>query len=430
MGSAEQKIMVVEDEGLIAADLQSRLERVGYSVPPVAGTGAEALKIIRETSPDLVLMDIRLRGDLDGIEVAEQVRRELDIPVVYLTAYEDQETLERAGHSQAFGYIRKPIASASLQGAIEMALSKHRFERHLREQRDWLSASFAAVPDAVLVTDNSGRICYLNRVAEEMTGCTSEQALGRPSSELLWLVYPDGEPVEDLVRVVLIEGEMAALPGNVCLQGGQGRRYAVEGSVEPRRNEGHLEGAIVVLRDVTERRFAEEVSRQEDKHDALMQFADGIAGHLDPELSAVARQGAHLLGTSAEDRTAGGMGESDRGQPGARLEEHHPGSHPAARHGPQTGSRQRARTDQGSRDDSPACVAQRGSRRLHMGGHFTLPNGRKGRMGARASIVRQRQRDGGFGGARVRSLLGRKVGRAGARLRADQANGWHPDRPA
>ncbi|MGA3024724.1 MAG: response regulator [Bryobacteraceae bacterium] len=299
MGSAEQKIMVVEDEGLIAADLQSRLERVGYSVPPVAGTGAEALKIIRETSPDLVLMDIRLRGDLDGIEVAEQVRRELDIPVVYLTAYEDQETLERAGHSQAFGYIRKPIASASLQGAIEMALSKHRFERHLREQRDWLSASFAAVPDAVLVTDNSGRICYLNRVAEEMTGCTSEQALGRPSSELLWLVYPDGEPVEDLVRVVLIEGEMAALPGNVCLQGGQGRRYAVEGSVEPRRNEGHLEGAIVVLRDVTERRFAEEVSRQEDKHDALMQFADGIAGHLDPELSAVARQGAHLLGTLA-----------------------------------------------------------------------------------------------------------------------------------
>ncbi|MGA2184461.1 MAG: response regulator [Bryobacteraceae bacterium] len=289
----------MEDEGLIAADLQGRLERAGYSVPPVAGTGAEALQIIRETKPDLVLMDIRLRGDLDGIEVAEQVRRELDIPVVYLTAYEDRETLERAGQSQAFGYIRKPIASASLQGAIEMALSKHGFERRLREQRDWLSASFAAVPDAVLVTDKSGRICYLNRVAEEMTGHTSDQALGRPSSELVWLVYADGEPVDDLVRAVMLQGEAATLPDNVWLQGGEGRRYAVEGSVEPRRNEGHIEGAVVVLRDVTERSLEGEISRQDNKHEALTRFADGIAGHIEPELSAVARQAAHLLGTLA-----------------------------------------------------------------------------------------------------------------------------------
>jgi PAS domain S-box-containing protein len=299
MGCSEQKIMVVEDEGLIAADLQNRLERAGYSVPPVAGTGAEALQIIRETTPDLVLMDIRLRGDVDGIEVAEQVRRELDIPVVYLTAYEDPETLARAGQSQAYGYIRKPIAAVSLQGAIEMALSKHRFERRLREQRDWLSASFAALPDAVLVTDQTGRICYLNRAAEEMSGRTSEEVLGRPSSDVLWLVYPDGEPVEDLVCAVMLQGEPATLPGNVCLQGGQGRRYAVEGSVEPRRNDGHMEGAVVVLRDVTERRFEDTISRQDNKHEALTRFAGGIAGYIEPELSAVARQAARLLGTLA-----------------------------------------------------------------------------------------------------------------------------------
>jgi PAS domain S-box-containing protein len=299
MGLSEQKIMVVEDEGLIAADLQSRLEHAGYSVPPVAGTGVEALNIIRETSPDLILMDIRLRGNLDGIEVAEQVRREMDIPVVFLTAYEDAETLARASQSQAYGYIRKPIASASLQGAIEIALSKHRHERHLREQRDWLSASFAAVPDAVLVTDNSGHICYLNRAAEEMTGRTSEQAMGLPARDLLWLVYPEGEPVEDLVRAVILQGEPTTIPTNVYLQGSLGRPYAVEGSVEPRRSEGHLEGVVVVLRDVTERRFAEEISIQQNKHEALTQFADGIAGQVEPELKAVARQAAHLLGTLA-----------------------------------------------------------------------------------------------------------------------------------
>jgi hypothetical protein len=297
MASAEQRIMVVEDEGLIAADLQNRLEHAGYTVPAIADTGAGALEMIREIMPDLVLMDIRLRGDLDGIEVAEQIRREMDIPVVYLTAYEDPDTLERAGTSQAFGYVRKPIASAGLQGAITTALSRHRFERHLREQRDWLSASFAALPDAVLVTDGSGRICYLNRVAEEMTGRTSAQALGRPAADLLWLVHPDGEPVEDLVRGVVLEGQPVTLPVNICLQGGQGRRYAVEGGVEPRRNEGRLEGAVIVLRDVSERRFSLEVAGQDNKHEALTRFAEGIAGHLDEELNIVARQAAKLLGT-------------------------------------------------------------------------------------------------------------------------------------
>jgi PAS domain S-box-containing protein len=259
MGSSEQRIMVVEDEGLIAADLQDRLERAGYTVPPVAATGVEALKTIRETSPDLILMDIRLRGDMDGIDVAEQVRRELDIPVVYLTAYEDAETLARVGHSQAYGFIRKPIAAAGLQGAIEVALSKHRSERHLREQRDWLSASFAAVPDAVVVTDSSARICYLNRAGEEMTGCNCDDALGRPASDVLWLVYANGKPVEDLIRTVLLQAEPAELSPGVFLQGGEGRRYAVEGSVEPRWNDGRMEGAVVVLRDITERCFADEV---------------------------------------------------------------------------------------------------------------------------------------------------------------------------
>src|SRR5579864_8164341 len=104
MESCERKIVIVEDEGLIAADLQGRLERAGYRVPGVAASGGEALEVIRAESPDLVLMDIRLSGEMDGIEVADQVRSEFDIPVVYLTAYEDRQTLQRASRTQAFGY--------------------------------------------------------------------------------------------------------------------------------------------------------------------------------------------------------------------------------------------------------------------------------------------------------------------------------------
>ena len=130
--AAQHKIVIVEDEGLLAADLESRLKSAGYQVPGTADSGEPALQLIRESLPDLVLMDIRLKGDQDGIRVAEQVREELDIPVVYLTAYEDRATLERASRTQAYGYIKKPIVSASLRGSIEMAIAKHRYERGLR----------------------------------------------------------------------------------------------------------------------------------------------------------------------------------------------------------------------------------------------------------------------------------------------------------
>jgi len=293
--SCERKIVIVEDEGLIAADLQGRLEREGYRVPGVAASGGEALEVIREQAPDLVLMDIRLAGELDGIQVADKVSSEFDIPVVYLTAYDDRETLQRASQTRAFGYIKKPITSASLQGTIEVAISRHRHERYLREQRDWLNASFAAVPDAVLVTDGSGRVCYVNRVAEELTGCAVDNALGRPSAELLAFTYPDGRAVEDLVPVAMLQGTPVSLPADIWLKGAGESRRAIEGTASPRVQDGHIQGVVVVFQDVTLRKFEAEQSCQEKKHQALSRLADGISGQLQLELSAVAEESARIL---------------------------------------------------------------------------------------------------------------------------------------
>jgi hypothetical protein len=295
MESCERKIVIVEDEGLIAADLQGRLEREGYQVPGIAVSGGEALQVIRAQSPDLVLMDIRLSGDLDGIQVADKVRDELDIPVVYLTAYEDRETLQRASQTQAFGYIKKPIASASLRGSIEMAISKHRHERYLREQRDWLSASFASVPDALLVTDDSGRICYVNSMAAELIGCSIDGALGRPSAELLRFTYQDGRPVEDFVPVAMLQGAPVPLPEDIWLQGAREKRRAIEGTASPRWQDGHVEGVVIAFQDVTLRKFDEEQESQYKKHQALSRLADGISGHIQLELSAVSDESARLL---------------------------------------------------------------------------------------------------------------------------------------
>jgi two-component system cell cycle sensor histidine kinase/response regulator CckA len=297
MESCERKIVIVEDEGLIAADLQGRLERAGYQVPGVAASGGEALEIIRAQSPDLVLMDIRLAGEMDGIQVADKVRSEFDIPVVYLTAYEDRETLQRASQTQAFGYIKKPIASASLQGSIEMAVSKHRQERYLREQREWLRASFSAVPDAVVVTDGSGRICYVNPVAQELMGCEVDNALGRPSVELLRFTYQEGQPVEDIVPVAMLQGTPVSLPAGIWLQGAGGSRRAVEGTVAPRLADGHVQGVVIVFQDVTLRNFEREQASQEKKHEALSRLAGGISGQLQLELSAVAEESARIRQT-------------------------------------------------------------------------------------------------------------------------------------
>jgi PAS domain S-box-containing protein len=295
MGSREHSIVIVEDEGLIAVDLQGRLERAGYRVPAVAGTASEALEVIRAKSPDLILMDIRLRGNADGIQVAEQVRRDFDIPVVYLTAYEDSKTLERASQTHAFGYIKKPIDSASLQGSIEIAISKHRHERLLREQRDWFSANFAAMPDAVLVADSAARISHINPVAEELFGCKVEEALGRCLYHVLRIKYRNGDPVEDLVPVAMLQGAAVALPDDIWLEGGRGRRYDIEGTLAPRWREGRADGVVVTFKDVTLRRFEEQQARHDNKHDALARLADGVAGYLGLELSAVADESLHLL---------------------------------------------------------------------------------------------------------------------------------------
>jgi CheY-like chemotaxis protein len=124
-----KKILVVEDEGIVAADIQRRLIRLGFSAPEVAGTAEKALEIAAAAKPDLVLMDIVLRGETDGISAAHKIRSELDIPVIFLTAHTDTTTLQRAKIAEPFGYVVKPFAERDLEVAIEIGLYKHQAER-------------------------------------------------------------------------------------------------------------------------------------------------------------------------------------------------------------------------------------------------------------------------------------------------------------
>jgi signal transduction histidine kinase len=127
------KILIVEDESIVALDLQNHLRLSGYTVSGVVSCGAEAIRQAEETQPDLVLMDIKLQGSMDGVEAAEEIRARLDIPVVYLTAYADDRMLERAKVTEPFGYLLKPFEGRELQVTIELALYKHATGKRMRE---------------------------------------------------------------------------------------------------------------------------------------------------------------------------------------------------------------------------------------------------------------------------------------------------------
>ena len=136
----KKKIVVVEDEWFIAKNIQGCLEEMGYDVTSVVASGEEAVKKAEEVTPDLVLMDIVLRGEMNGIEAAKQINSRFNIPVVYLTAYTDEETMERAKITEPYGYIVKPIEERELYCAVEVALYKHEMEKaHTRQREKFLS---------------------------------------------------------------------------------------------------------------------------------------------------------------------------------------------------------------------------------------------------------------------------------------------------
>ena len=119
------KILIVEDVNIVATDLQQRLEKLGYKIIGIVNNGKDAIKIIEETKPDIILMDIILKGDLDGIETVQIINKLHDIPHIYLTAYYDDKTLEKASKTQPYGYITKPFEDIGLYTAIQLALYKY-----------------------------------------------------------------------------------------------------------------------------------------------------------------------------------------------------------------------------------------------------------------------------------------------------------------
>jgi len=155
---------------VVARDIQHQLTRIGHTVVGVTPSGEDAVRLALESHPDLVLMDIRLEGDLDGVDAAQQIRNRCQLPVIFLTAYANDETLQRARVTEPFGYLLKPFEDSQLRTVIEMALYKHAAERKLRESERRFVATLSSIGDAVIATDDRAQVTFMNPVAEALTG--------------------------------------------------------------------------------------------------------------------------------------------------------------------------------------------------------------------------------------------------------------------
>src|SRR5690348_4409710 len=180
MNNTKPGILVVADENVVAMDLENDLARLGYDVVGVADNGPEAVRIASDTHPQLVLMDIKLRGQMDGVETARKIRDGLQVPIVFITANTNEGTFRRAQEIQPFAYLTKPYRASDLNAAVALALQQHKVVRALFKENTWLTTMLSSLSEGVIATDENGLVRYISPLAEKLTGWTGAAALGMP----------------------------------------------------------------------------------------------------------------------------------------------------------------------------------------------------------------------------------------------------------
>ncbi|MBD2496990.1 response regulator [Nostoc sp. FACHB-280] len=247
------KVLVVEDEYILAINLQESLESLGYTVIDIADTAEDAIEKATAMRPTLILMDIRLRGESDGIQAAEAIWNDLQIPIIYVTGHSDQSTVERATLTFPFGYILKPIRDQELYVAIQTALNRY-------EREQFLSTVLRGMGDGVIVVDPQLQIKYMNQVAETLTGWQLYEAKNQVLEKIFSLVDEQTKiPVLNPIHTALEQETTAYLSDRTLLITKDKKAIPIADSAAPLRNNyGKITGAVLVFRDDTQRRLSQE----------------------------------------------------------------------------------------------------------------------------------------------------------------------------
>jgi len=261
---AKASILIIEDSFIVAYHLQATLEGEGYAILNKLDSGESAISFIEHTRPDLVLMDIMLAGPMDGIETASIIKSRFNIPVIYITALTDKNTISRAKITEPYGYLTKPFEDREIFTVIEMALYKHDIESRLKQSEEKYFSTVNSISDAVITVDRECNITFMNPTAISLSQWTLHDALGKPVMEVLKLKNEiTKEESINPVQCLVGRGNQNRMPDDLILVGRKGMQVPVgESSLGPQLNSrGAFIGLIIVFKDMTEKREHERVLR-------------------------------------------------------------------------------------------------------------------------------------------------------------------------
>jgi PAS domain S-box-containing protein len=242
------KILVVEDEPIVALDLQQEVELLGLTVVGQAESADEALMAAEENRPDLALMDVRIVGSMDGIQTARLLREAYGIPVIFLTSYSDESTIKRAARELPYGYLTKPFQRRELKAAIEVGLHRGRTEARQKQEQEAIAATVGGMREGVILVSAARTVRFMNAAAEDLTGWSIDEGKEKPIEGILSL----GEQLECLPQASGTDA--AAEEFGLSLERNGGGRILVDVTVSPLSSHGGERlGWVVTLRDAAER---------------------------------------------------------------------------------------------------------------------------------------------------------------------------------
>ncbi len=279
----QKTILIVEDEGVVALDLQSRLIQMGYHVPGIFDNGIDLLKNGPDFLPDLVIMDVMIKGELDGIQTAQKLKEIIDIPIIFLTAYSDDKTFERAKLSDAYAFLIKPFDQRELETTIEIAFFKHINFRKVSNERKQFFNILKNLKDAVIATNSDGYVIFYNDSAKKLFQLDKlYTSTYIPIQELLPFlntIPQNPNLISDLLTGKLNQYKL----DNVKIQWNH-KNLAFDLSIFPfNDDEFEVEGLVLVAHDVSEKlKFLVEIQKSERQYRSL--FERNLAGVVQKKL--------------------------------------------------------------------------------------------------------------------------------------------------
>ena len=290
------QILIVEDEAFVAGAIQERLLSLGYQVAACVPSAEAVVAQTQYLRPDVVLMTTRLGRKIEGIQAAEYIGANFQIPIVYISHFSDLGTTPQENSPRSLAYVLQSVEQGELYEAIETAVQQHLSYHNLKHRERWLNSILRDIGDGVIVADLEGRIQFINPIAQSLTGWQHDEAIGAELDYVFRLIWEDTRAaIDSPTKLILRQGKTIALEENVLLIARNGSEVPIADSLAPLRDvNGTITGVIVVFRDVSQQHLVEErdlavrrsrqLEQQMEEMQALAQMRDDFLSTVSHEL--------------------------------------------------------------------------------------------------------------------------------------------------